>query len=216
MSEAGQFIVLEGVEGTGKSTQVRRLSADLRLRGIEVVESREPGGTEVGERIRDLVLHSKQTPMPAETELLLILAARAAFVNQVVRPSLARGAWVVADRFDLSTFAYQGYGRGIDQDVIASANRVAIGDLSPALYLILDLPVEEGIARQVRQGKRADRIESEGADFLGRVREGYVELARTTPSALLVPASGTADEVEGRIQSAMRDRFPETYSAAGV
>ena len=211
----GRFIVVEGAEGTGKTTQAARLEAFLRKAGLRVVGTREPGGTRVGERIRQLVLHGKDVPVPAETELLLILAARSALVRQLVEPALANGRWVVADRFDLSTLAYQGYGREIALDRIAPLNDYATARLVPDLYIVLDLPVKEGMARQRRQGKGGDRFESAGADFHRRVRRGYVELAGSTKNAALVPASGGPDEVEALIRREVVSRFPETSGAGG-
>lgn len=215
-ARAGRFVVLEGIEGTGKSTQVSRLAARLRAGGVEVVETREPGGTPVGERIRDLVLHVPDLDLPPVSELFLILAARGAFVSTVVRPALERGAWVISDRFDLSTFAYQGYGRGIDLAVIERLNEVATGALVPDLYLVLDLAPEKGRERQQRQGKGTDRIESAGNDFLGQVRRGYVELVESRPDAVLVPADGTEDDVEALIRAVLERRFPEPFSSGAV
>lgn len=204
---AGRFLVLEGIEGTGKSTQGRRLAARLRRHGLEVVETREPGGTGVGERIRDLVLHAPDLHIPAETELFLILAARSAFVREVVNPALARGAWVLSDRFDLSTFAYQGYGRGIDLDTVTTLNAVATGGRVPDLSLVLDVDPEEGRARQSAEGDTPDRIESEGFSFLVRVREGYVALVDRRTEAVLISGQGSMDEVEDRVWTAVRERF---------
>ena len=211
----GRFIVVEGAEGTGKTTQAGRLRAFLRASGIEVVGAREPGGTRVGERIRQLVLHSGGLEVPRETELLLILAARSAFVQQVVEPALAGGSWVVSDRFDMSTFAYQGYGREIGVERIAPLNAYAAAGLVPDLYLVLDLPVEEGMARQRRQGKGGDRIESAGAGFHQRVRKGYVQLSAANGNAVLVRGSGSPGEVEDRIRREVVARFPETSGRAG-
>ena len=215
-SGVGRFLVLEGIEGTGKSTQGRRLAAGLRARGIEVVEAREPGGTEVGERIRNLVLHAPDLDIPGETELFLILAARSAFVRQVVNPALKRGAWVLSDRFDLSTFAYQGFGRGIELDTIATLNGVATGGRTPDLTLVLDVAPEEGRARQSAQGDAPDRIEAEGFSFLARVREGYVEMVGRRPEAVLIPGSGSVDEVEAHIWKAVISRFPEELGSPGT
>ena len=209
----GRFIVVEGAEGSGKTTQAERLRTFLREAGLRVEATREPGGTRVGERIRDLLLHDREVPIPPATELLLILAARSAFVREVVQPALARGRWVVSDRFDLSTFAYQGYGRGIDPRRIEPLNRHATAGLAPDLQIVLDLPAEEGLARQKLQGKGGDRFESAGTDFHRRVRRGYVELARTTDSAVLIPASGSVEEVAARIRSEVTSRLPE--AAAG-
>lgn len=212
----GRFLVLEGAEGTGKSTQAPRLAARLRKAGLELVETREPGGTEVGERIRELVLHAPELDVPRETELFLILAARAAFVRRVVEPALARGAWVLSDRFELSTFAYQGYGRGIDLGEIETLNRVATGGLTPDLSIILDVDLDQGRRRREGRGSGPDRIESEGSAFLQRVRKGYVALAGARPEAVLIRGSGTVDDVESRIWAALYERFPETIRGTAV
>lgn len=212
--ERGRFVVLEGAEGVGKSTQIQRLAAWLESLGLDVVQAREPGGTEVGEGIREVLLHRKDLAMPAETELLLILAARAAFVREVVEPALERGAWVLADRFDLSTFAYQGFGRGLDLDRLEDLNRFATGGLSPDLYLLLDLPVKEGRARQQRVGMEEDRIESEGFSFLERVRDGYLELRNRIPGVVLIDARESVQAVEIRIQNTLVRTFPETLSSS--
>ena len=209
----GRFIVVEGAEGTGKTTQVERLCAFLREAGHQVVAAREPGGTRVGERIRRLVLHGSDVAVPPETELLLILAARSAFVRRLVAPALADGRWVVSDRFDWSTFAYQGYGRELGAERIAPLNAFATAGVTPDLYLVLDLPVGEGAARQRRQGKGGDRFESADADFHRRVRQGYLELAAAGRNAVLVPAAGSPDEVERRIRREVVSRFPEADAA---
>ena len=203
----GRFVVIEGGEGAGKSTQARVLATYLRAKGLSVVETREPGGTPVGERIRDVLLGSGDgdSEVPVRTELLLVLAARSAFVQQVVKPALDSGQWVVSDRFDLSTFAYQGYGRGIPLDELERLNRYATGGLQPDLYVVLDLPVEEGLARHARSGKPKDRFESGGADFLKRVSEGYVALARSNERAVGVPAGGTVVEVTERVLDVVAD-----------
>lgn len=211
----GLFIVLEGVEGAGKSTQARLLDEWLQELGLPRTLAREPGGTPVGEAIRRVVLDKGELTMPAETELFLILAARSAFTREVVRPALDAGHVVVADRYDLSTFAYQGYGRGLDLDTIRGANEVATGGLRPRLYLILDLPVDAGLERK-SGGERSDRIEREGAMFLTRVREGYQALAGTLSNAVLIPAQGTPEDVQGSIRKALLERFPETFSPEGV
>ena len=168
---SGLFLVLEGVEGAGKSTQARLLGQWLEDQGLPFLLTREPGGTPVGEAIRRVVLDREGLTMPAETELFLILAARAAFTREVVAPALNQGKVVVADRFDLSTFAYQGYGRGLDLSDLARANAMATAGLSPDLYMILDVPVAQGLARKggVSSG---DRIEKEGEAFLQQTRQG--------------------------------------------
>ena len=212
----GRFIVVEGAEGVGKTTQVRRLAAFLEGAGLPLVMAREPGGTAVGEGIRQLLLHGSQGPVPRETELLLILAARASVVREVVEPALAAGKWVLSDRFDLSSFAYQGYGRGIGVDEVARLNEYATGGLAAALCLVLDLAVGEGMARQAREARSPDRFEAEDSTFRRAVREGYLELARSVDRAVLVSADGSPGEVEERIRSEMFARFPETFGEGGV
>jgi dTMP kinase len=206
----GLFIVLEGVEGAGKSTQARLLSAWFDQQGIAHTLAREPGGTPVGEAIRRVVLDRGTLTMPAETELFLLLGARAAFVRDVVRPALSDGQVVLADRFDLSTLAYQGYGRGLDLDQVQQANRMATGGLTPDLYLVLDLPVGEGLKRKGRT-EAPDRIEREGTSFLTRVRDGYLNLAEKLPEARLVQAQGSPSEIQERLRRVLVEAYPETF-----
>ena len=208
---AGRFIVLEGGDGVGKSTQAALLSSFMDARGIPHVLTREPGGTPVGEAIRELLLGRADFDMPAETELLLMLAARATFVRDVVRPALAEGKVVLADRFSLSTLAYQGYGRGLDLDDVREAIRIATGGLDADLYVVLDLPAREGTARQQRDGMHPDRIEQAGDAFLSRVREGYLELAESEVTVRTVSARGKPEEVHMRIRELLARTFPETF-----
>lgn len=212
----GCFVVLEGGEGAGKSTQAALLAEWLRDRGVPCTLAREPGSTAVGEAIREVVLGRTELEMPAESELLLILAARAAFVREVVRPALARGDVVVADRFDLSTLAYQGYGRGLDLARVRAAMEVATAGLRPHLYLVLDVPVEEGVARRRAAGGSADRIEGAGADFLHAVRDAYLELAGTGERVELVSGLGTPVRVQARILDCLRRRLPDVFGSPGT
>lgn len=200
MRSTPRFIVFEGIEGAGKTTQIRLASAWLGALGIEHVTAREPGGTPVGEGIRSLLLDRRELDIPGETELLLMLAARAAFVRDVVRPALERGRTVLADRFALSTLAYQGYGRGLDLGDIRQLNRFATGGIEPDLYVVLDLPVGQGAERQQREGAERDRIEQEGEVFLERVRAGYCTLSDELPNVRTIDARGTTDEVHQRIR----------------
>lgn len=216
MSERGLFIVLEGGEGVGKSTQAALLSSWMGDQGIDHVLTREPGGTKVGEAIREIVLGRHDLEMPAETELLLILAARAAFVSEVVRPALAAGKVVLADRFSLSTLAYQGFGRGIDLHSIRSGLEICAGGVEPDLYVVLDVPTEEGTERQRRGGMAPDRIEREGDTFLRAVREGYLALAESEPGVVLISGIGQPEEVQERLRSVLESRFPETFRAPSV
>lgn len=215
MKEDGRFIVLEGGEGAGKSTQAALLSAWMGAAGVDHRLAREPGGTAVGEAIRSVVLARTDLDMPAESELFLILAARAAFVRDVVRPALQQGMLVVADRFALSTLAYQGYGRGLDLDEVRRANTLATGGLEPDLYVVLDVPVTEGATRQRRDGLPPDRIERAGPDFLQRVRDGYLALARTEPAVRVVDGSGAPEEVHRRIRALLVSELPATFAGAG-
>lgn len=205
------FVALEGGEGAGKSTQAALLARWLRDRGVPCTLAREPGSTEVGEAIREVVLARRDLEMPAESELLLILAARAAFVRDVVRPALARGEVVVADRFDLSTLAYQGYGRGLDLSRVRAAMEISTGGLRPDLYLVLDVPVGEGMARRRAAGAGTDRIEGAGAGFLRAVRDGYVELAGSGERVELVSGLGSPGRVHARILRRLRRRLPDVF-----
>lgn len=211
MAERGLFIVLEGADGVGKSTQVALLAAWLDALGVPSLTTREPGGTPVGEAIRGLLLDRTDLDVPPEAELLLILAARAAFVRQVVRPALEAGTTVVADRFALSTLAYQGYGRGLDLARVRAGIDVATGGLRPDLYLLLDLPDEEAAARRARTGAEPDRIEREGAAFRRAVREGYLALVASEPDVELVDARGTPEEVHERVRDRILARLPGTF-----
>jgi len=212
----GRFIVLEGGEGAGKSTQAGLLGARLEELGVPYLVTREPGGTPVGEAVRSVVLARTELEMPAESELFLYLASRAAFVRDVVRPALEAGRTVIADRFDLSTLAYQGYGRGLRLDDVRAAIAMATRGLVPDLYLYLDLPVEAGADRQRDEGKAPDRIEREGADFLGRVRGGYRELAASDPSVRIIDGTGTPEEVHARIRAVLERDLPETFGPSRV
>ena len=211
---SGHFIVLEGGDGVGKTTQVGLLSSWLDAAGVAHIVTREPGGTPVGEAIRSIVLSRPELEMPPESELLLILAARAAFVRDVVRPALAEGKTVVADRFALSTLAYQGYGRGIDLGRIRDGLEIATGGLRPDLCLVLDLSVEEGAERQRRDGGEPDRIEREGEHFRRAVRDGYLALAGSEPGVEVVNARGTPEQVHERVHDRIVARFPTTFQAS--
>ncbi|MCA9737030.1 MAG: dTMP kinase [Gemmatimonadetes bacterium] len=210
---AGLFVVLEGPEGSGKTTQTARLARWLRGAGHAVCTVREPGGTRLGEAIRGHVWVRTDLEIGAVPELLLVSAARAALVAEVLRPALERGDLVLADRFFLSTLAYQGYGRGLPLDEIRSVTRLATQGLLPDLTLLLELPDHAGTARQHAAGKEADRMERQGAAFLSRVQQGYRELARSEPGIVPVDATGTVEEVEARLRAALVTRFPERFGA---
>lgn len=177
----GLFITLEGPEGAGKSTNREYLAERLRERGIEVQLTREPGGTPLAERIRELLLDPSDEQMAVDTELLLVFAARAQHIAQVIRPALARGAVVLCDRFTDATYAYQGGGRGLPVERIAQLESFVQGDLRPDLTLVFDLPVEIGLSRAAARG-RLDRFEQEGRAFFEAVRATYLDRARAEPA----------------------------------
>lgn len=192
----GLFITLEGPEGAGKSTNREYLAARLRAEGIDVVLTREPGGTPLAERIRDLLLAPSDESMAADTELLLVFAARAQHLAQVIRPALARGAIVLCDRFTDATYAYQGGGRGLPQERIAVLEDFVQGQLRPDLTLVFDLPVEVGLARASARGQ-LDRFEQEGRAFFEAVRSTYLNRAKAAPGRYrLVDAALSLTEVQ--------------------
>jgi len=201
----GLFIVFEGPEGSGKTTQLRRLYGRLRRAGFPVVRTREPGGTRLGERLRNLLKRTAGSEgLVAEAELFLFLAARAQLVNTVIRPALAAGRTVLCDRYSPSTIAYQAYGRGLPLDRVVEADRLAAGGLWPDLVVLLDLPVEVGLARRGRPG--ADRFEAEELEFHRRVRAGYLELARADPNRWLVlDAQAPPGELARKVWACVRE-----------
>lgn len=208
---SGQFIVLEGADGVGKTTQTALLSSWMEARGIDHIVAREPGGTPLGESIRELILGQIDLHITPETELLLILASRAAFVSEVVKPALEDGKVVVADRFALSTLAYQGYGRGLPLDDVRDGLRIATGGLEPDLYILLDLPVEESLSRQAMSGIQPDRIESEGESFLGLVHEGYLALGDSEEGVRVLSGLGSPEAVQYKVRQLLIEVFPETF-----
>ena len=208
---SGRFVVLEGVDGVGKTTQVALLAAWLGALDVPHIVVREPGGTPVGEAIRDIVLARTELDVSPESELLLILAARAAVVRDVIRPALAEGRVVVADRYALSTLAYQVRGRGLEEVSVRRANELATGGLAPDLSLVLDLPLEESLERTGRDGGGPDRIEREGRDFRRTIREAYLALAESEPGVELLSARGAPEEVHGRIRDLLQARFPQSF-----
>ncbi|MBU1332478.1 MAG: dTMP kinase [Gammaproteobacteria bacterium] len=178
---SGLFITLEGPEGAGKSTNRDHLAARLREQGIEVLLTREPGGTPLAERIRELLLTPSDEAMAADTELLLVFAARAQHLAGVIRPALARGCVVLCDRFTDATYAYQGGGRGLSLARIEALEQFVQGDLRPDLTLVFDLPIEIGLARAAARG-RLDRFEQEGRAFFEAVRQTYLQRAAAAPA----------------------------------
>lgn len=204
------LIALEGPEGAGKSTQVRLLEAWLRERGHDPLVTREPGGTVVAEAVRDILLGAGE--VSAETELLLMLAARSSLVASVIRPALAAGRVVLTDRFHLSTLAYQGYGRELPLDEVRAMNRFATGGLEPDLSIVLDIDPSAGAARHAAAGRGQDRIERAGTAFHVRVAEAYRLLALEDERVELVAGAGSTAAVHDAIVAVLVERFPETFS----
>ncbi len=196
---SGLFITLEGPEGAGKSTNREFLAAHLRAAGLEVQLTREPGGTPLAERIRELLLAPSDESMAVDTELLLMFAARAQHLEQVIRPALERGAIVLCDRFTDATYAYQGGGRGVPLSRIAELEAFVQGPLRPDLTLVFDLPVEVGLARAAARGQ-LDRFEREGQGFFEAVRQAYLARAKADPQRYeVIDASQSLAEVQNRL-----------------
>jgi dTMP kinase len=188
-----RFITFEGVDGAGKSTHLEWFAETLRKRGMEVLVTREPGGTPVGERLREILLNE---PMHAETEALLMFAARFEHIEQVIKPALRRGAWVVSDRFSDASFAYQGGGRGVPLDKLEQLERWVHADLQPDLTLLFDIPIE--VARQrLSNNVTLDRFEQEQGSFFEKVRQAYLERYRKTPGRfVLIDAAQSLDKIK--------------------
>lgn len=211
----GRFITLEGGEGAGKSTQAKRLAAKLAERGIEVVLTREPGGTPGAEAIRSLLVTGDPDRWDAMTETLLHYAARRAHVVKTVKPALARGAWVISDRFADSTMAYQGYGGAVGRDAVAALHRLVLDGFAPDLTLVLDLPVEIGLARagsrMQGQAVAEDRYERMGRPFHETLRRAFHDIAGREPQrCVLVDASGSIDAIAAALWQVVAAKFSLT------
>lgn len=209
-----RLITLEGGEGCGKTTQLARLSGRLRERGHNVLTLREPGGTPLGEVIRDLLKHHPDGQgMSAEAELLLFAASRAELVRKAILPALAAGQWVLCDRFLDSTTVYQGHARGLSGTAVQAVNELATDGCRPGLTLVLDMPPEEALRRardRTARDAQADRMEAESLEFYTRVREGFRELTRREPERVrLMDATGHPDEVAARLWKEVMDVFPD-------
>jgi dTMP kinase len=204
-----RFLTVEGIEGVGKSTQVARLSRALSERGIAHVVTREPGGTPLAEKIRDIVLHSRDEAVPPMAELLLMFAARAVHLSNHVEPNLRAGRWVVCDRFIDATYAYQGGGRHLSVDNIRQLEVMVLGARRPDLTVLLDTPVPQALqrAQQRNAGAAADRFESERTEFFERVRAAYLARAAAEPRRIeTVDAARSVDEVAARILKLLEAR----------
>jgi dTMP kinase len=211
MSRRGKFITLEGLDGTGKSTQLRKLAVVLRKAGHKVVETREPGGTATGEKIRKVLLDSGTSGLSPQAEMALMFASRAQHIAQVIEPGLVQGSIVLCDRFTDSTEAYQGSGRRLGRDAVLELHRVLCGDLQPDLTILLDSDAASSLGRARRRNKRAsrhdagshsdeNRFEQETRAFFGRVRDGYLAIAKREPQrVVVVDARGTPGQTHRRI-----------------
>lgn len=195
----GKFITFEGIDGSGKSTQLRMLVSELRVRGVDVLQTMEPGGTPLGRRLREAFLETEETVAPL-AELLLFAADRAQHVEFLVKPALAAGKIVVSDRYADATAAYQGAGRGFPDAIINQVIELATGGLKPDLTLFFDLPTETAFARKnsrSQAGEQKNRMDSETADFYGQVRAAYLNIAEREPQRFrLIDAGGSHDEVK--------------------
>jgi dTMP kinase len=203
----GRFITIEGGEGAGKSTMMGRVADWLENAGHRVIRTREPGGTELAEKLREILLDRNNISLSGRAELLLMFAARAQHLEELIRPALARGDWVLCDRFTDATWAYQGGGRELPRDEIESLEMLVHGDLQPDLTLLLDLPVELGLKRAARRSQ-ADRFEQESTLFFERVRAAYLERAQAAPGRFaVIDAAGTMEQVWSHIDAVLRDRM---------
>jgi len=213
MASTGLFITFEGSEGCGKSTQIGRLAARLRDQQREVVQLREPGGTPIGEQIRNLLQYdATASAMAPEAELLLFAASRAQLVREVIRPALQRGAVVLCDRFLDSTTVYQGVARALSLSDVAAINDFAIGGTLPDLTLLLDLDAAEGRRRAAIRKGPVDRMEQEGDDFYEAVRRGYLELAQGDPKRFaIIDASASEEVVEKAVTAVLKERFKDQF-----
>jgi dTMP kinase len=203
-----QFITLEGGEGTGKSTQAKRLAAKLGERGIDAIVTREPGGSAGAEQIRELFVHGEPGRWSALTETLLVFAARVDHVEKTIKPALASGKWVICDRFTDSTYAYQGVARGTDREIIRRVQSAAIGDFKPGLTLVLDLPVSVGLERAKARSGSENRFEQFDAAFHEKLRQAFLDIAKKNGDrCVVIDASGSEEQVADLIWQTAAKRF---------
>jgi len=196
----GKFITIDGVEGAGKSTQIKFICDYLQAKGIKVTLTREPGGTDLGEKIRELLLSTKTKKMHSDSELLLMFAARNEHIHNKIIPTLERGDWVLSDRFTDASYAYQGGGRGLSIERIAQLEQWVLQDFTPDMTLLLDIPVEQGMSRVESRGDK-DRIELEAMDFFERVRQAYIIRSEIYPQRIkLIDSSKTKEHTSNQIE----------------
>jgi dTMP kinase len=207
------FITLEGPDGSGKSMQIPLLADFIRLQGYEVLTTREPGGTNIGDQIRQVIMKLGNTSMNPRTEILLFCAARAQIVEEVLRPNLARGVVVISDRYADSTLAYQGYGHGVNLDDLHRLLNFATGGLSPDLTLLLDVDAEEGLKRRQSSGGEWNRLDAYAIEFHKRVRNGYHSLAGAEPDRWkLIDASQTPEMVQSTLRQVVLEKLSTVHN----
>ncbi|PID65720.1 MAG: dTMP kinase [Gammaproteobacteria bacterium] len=206
MTARGRFITFDGIDGAGKTTQIHLLADKLRRQGKSVYLTREPGGTALSEKIRQLLLATENTMSPV-TELLLMFAARAEHIETVIRPKIKDGDWVICSRFSDATMAYQGYARGVDLQKIQAVAEVVHGDFNPDLSLFLDLPAEVAARRRLERGESSDRFEGENMAFMKAVRQGYLSIAQNEPTRCkIIDAKQTVEQMSAAIWQAVNNR----------
>lgn len=217
-TDKGFFITIEGIEGCGKTTQIELLKVYIESRGYKVILTREPGGTLLGNRLRDILLHAIDEQIEVETELLLIIASRIEHVKKVIKPSMEQGKVIICDRFMDATVAYQGYGRGLDLNLINRFNSFAVGDAVPDITILMDIDESIGLKRaddryKKLKNKAKDRFEREQIEFHKRVRHGYQEIAKSDPERVkLIYADGSIEEVHKKL----RDLFDKLIYTSKV
>ncbi|WP_443747571.1 dTMP kinase [Asticcacaulis solisilvae] len=206
----GRFIAFEGGEGAGKSTQVRTIVSRLRDRGLEVVQTREPGGSPGAEALRNLLVTGDAGRWSPMSELLMMYAARSDHLEKIIRPALDRGAWVVCDRFADSSRAYQGAGGGVGPYFIEAVDAAVVADTQPDLVVVMDMPVEAGLKRAASRGDTENRFESKGAAFHERLRDGFLRRAAAVPGRYrVIDADRTIEAIAADIWTALAEAFPE-------
>lgn len=202
------FITFEGPDGSGKTTQMKRLIPELRKMGLDIVQTREPGGTEIGDQIRSVIMDMKNKSMHPRTEILLFCSSRAQLVEELIRPSLHAGRIVLCDRYADSTMAYQGYGHGLDKDALTRLLDFATGGLKPDLTLLFDLPAEAGLRRRLTNHEEWNRMDDYALQFHERVRQGYLEMAASDPGRwVVIDADRDPDRIQVDVLSAVRGKL---------
>lgn len=204
-----RFFSLEGIDGSGKTTQLEKLAVQMERQGFEVVKLREPGGAKISERIREILLDpAYKGVMGDKTELLLYNAARAQVIEEIVKPALLAGKVVLADRFAWSTLAYQGYGRGLDIQLVQQQTELTCGEWLPDFTVVMDISVERGRMRMANRGESPDRMESEKWEFFGRVRQGYISIAKNYPERVaVIDADRSPDAVFSELWALIQSRL---------